>query len=343
MSKMSNKMRMRMSKSITLEEIETSDQLMFLPIKYPRIYTCYEELESRFWRINEIPPFNKDDYSKLKKEEYNLLKHTLCIFSVTDYLVNTNLISMSGTIKDPTVLTMLTTQQAQENTHNLCYSKLIEQFLQTPNCENDTILQDFLHTPILQKIQQWIVDRSNSADTLAKKIILNTILESVFFSSLFAIIYYFETYLIDATTNQPIPLNALYKSNEFISKDETMHIRNASVLYKDCIKYRMDSDEVSQWFKEGLLLTGELYSIMCPTPLFEINSTSLQEYAYHAANLTLELFEYSPIIFPLTNKLPTNPFPFMNKLVLPRINDFFDDRYISEYKHDKSTISWDEF
>jgi ribonucleotide reductase beta subunit family protein with ferritin-like domain len=161
--------------------------------------------------------------------------------------------------------------------------------------------------------------------TLALQVLINTIMEGVFFSGSFCAIYW-----IFSTTGK---LPGLSKANEFISRDEGMHTDFGIHLYKS-FKHQLSQSMVHSIINEAVDIESDFINDALPGGLLGMNATLMTQYIKFVADQLLSDLGYE-IYFH-----EDNPFPFMNKQSTSvRIGDFFTDGSITEYGHHSSGIS----
>ena len=106
-------------------------------------------------------------------------------------------------------------QNFMENVHSTTYSLLIETYVQDP-VEKDNLFRAAQFYPSIQKksdwAKKWINDNRSNFST---RLIAFAIIEGIFFSSSFAAIFWIE---------QKNILPGLCLSNEYISRDESLHV-----------------------------------------------------------------------------------------------------------------------
>jgi ribonucleoside-diphosphate reductase beta chain len=156
--------------------------------------------------------------------------------------------------------------------------------------------------------------------SLAKQILINTIMEGIFFSGSFCAIFWIYS------TMRKLP--GLAKANEFISRDEGMHTEFGIHLYRNKIKNRLPQKEVFEIVAEAVEVEAEFIRSALPKGLLGMNAELMTQYIQFVADQLLVQLGYQ------TYFKSTNPFPFMNKQSTSvRIPDFFMDQAVSEYGH----------
>jgi ribonucleoside-diphosphate reductase subunit M2 len=154
--------------------------------------------------------------------------------------------------------------------------------------------------------------------SLAKLVLINTIMEGVFFSASFAIIFWINH-------QYPGKLPGLVKANEFISRDEALHALFGVNLYKR-MKNKPSQKEVYQIFDEAVEIEFKCIEEALPNRLINMNGDLLKQYIKFVADGLLLLLGYSKLYN------VENPFDFMMKQSCSyRSSDFFSVLDVSEY------------
>jgi len=112
------------------------------------------------------------------------------------------------------------------------YSILIDTY-SSNKVEKDKLLNAIQHFPCIKKKAEWAKRWINDKDTsFASRLVAFAIVEGIFFSSSFASIYWIKKRGM---------LHGLTLSNEFISRDEALHVEFAVLLYHKLIN-KLDKD-----------------------------------------------------------------------------------------------------
>jgi ribonucleotide reductase beta subunit family protein with ferritin-like domain len=169
------------------------------------------------------------------------------------------------------------------------------------------------------EIDSLFIDLHEPRQSLARQVLINTIMEGVFFSGSFCAIYWIY--------NNGGKLPGLSKANEFISRDEGMHTDFGVHIYWTCIN-RLEQIEVHEIMKEAVDVEAEFICDALPVGLLGMNAELMTTYVQFVADQLLIRLGYDKVFN------SENPFPFMDKQSTSvRIGDFFTDGNISEYGH----------
>jgi ribonucleoside-diphosphate reductase beta chain len=155
---------------------------------------------------------------------------------------------------------------------------------------------------------------------LARIIFVEAILEGVFFSGSFCVIFWIYHYYSK--------LPGLTKANEFISRDEGMHTVYDIYLYNNHIVNKLSEDEAHSIVSEAVSIESDFIKEALPSGLVGMNSNLMTQYIQFVADQLLVQMHYAKLY------KVKNPFDFMEKQSIGvRMSDFFVDGNVSEYGH----------
>lgn len=171
------------------------------------------------------------------------------------------------------------------------------------------------------KEMQNVINKINKPKPLlARQILINIIMEGLFFQGSFCIIFWYGHYFGN--------LPGLTKANEFISRDEGLHTRFGIYLYKYKILNKLSQKLVWEIFDEAVNLEIEFMAEALPSDLLGMNLILISQYIKFVADRLLIELGYEK------KYNVENPFGFMNKQSISvRVSDFFIDNNVSEYAH----------
>jgi ribonucleoside-diphosphate reductase subunit M2 len=201
-----------------------------------------------------------------------------------------------------------------ENVHSTTYSLLIETYVQDP-VEKDQLFNATQNFPSIKMksdwAKKWINDNRSSFST---RLIAFAIIEGLFFSSSFAAIFWIKQRNI---------LPGLCLSNEYISRDEGLHVEHAVLLYSK-LKKRVPKKKFIEIMKEAVSLEIDFIVNAVPCRLIGMNSDLMTEYIKFVADRLCLQLGYDKIFN------ANNPFPFMELISIEKKTNFFEHR-VSEY------------
>lgn len=297
-------------------EIPQNRQLI-LPIWDNEIYEFYKKAQSLFWTDEELHvdlSKDKEAFKKLDKNIQVLVKHIIAFFAIGDIIVNETIQNrFLNRIQSRELKLWYNMQMVIEDVHSIVYAQIVEEYI--PLEERDVMFHVLENFPTIKKKIEWYNKWMN--DTLAQQIFVNIIMEGLFFSGAFCVIFWIG--------HQFKTLPGLTKANEPISRDEGLHTELALFIYNKRIQNKLSEDKAYQIMKEALDIEEETMNVALPHPLPGMNINLMRQYLQYVADFLLSRMEYKKIFN------VKNPFKFMEKQsVSVRITDFFHDT-VSEY------------
>ncbi len=153
---------------------------------------------------------------------------------------------------------------------------------------------------------------------LAKVVLVNTIMEGIFFQSSFCAIFWINHMYKGA-------LPGLIKANEYISRDEGLHTIFGVMMYQR-MKNRLEEAEVHTIMREAVDVEVGFARSALPSGLLGMNADLMIQYVQFMSDQLLVDLGYKRIYN------VTNPFDWMTKQSMGvRITDFFVDSAVTEY------------
>jgi ribonucleotide reductase beta subunit family protein with ferritin-like domain len=196
------------------------------------------------------------------------------------------------------------------------YSILLDTYIK--NSEEKAHLLNAINTIpcIAQKAEwamKWITDKSSS---FAMRLVAFACIEGIFFSGAFCAIFWLKERGL---------LPGLCLSNEFISRDESLHTEFACHLYTFLGDTRLDKDIFETIVKEAVEIEDEFINHSIPCNLLGMNQMLMSQYIKFVADRLCVQMGYEKIY----NE--RNPFQFMDRINLSSKTNFFEHTRLSEY------------
>ena len=331
------------------EEIlkENPNRFTTFPIEWDDIWDMYKKQIQCFWVPEEID-FSKDlvDWNeKLKENERHFIKWVLAFFAASDGIVLENLVmNFCNEVSITEAKYFYGFQGAMEQIHSEAYSLMIDTLIQDKD-EKDKLLHAIETIPVVTQKAEWAFkwighDEVNLTDsekqlllsldnipkelkdkigykkpTFPERLIAFAAVEGIFFSSSFCSIFWLK--------NKGL-MPSLSMSNEFISRDEGMHMDFAVLLYSK-LQNKLSDKKVQTIIREAVTIEQEFVKDALPWNLAGMNSTLMCQYVEFCADRLLKQLGVAPIYN------SENPFPFMEMLSLEGKTNFFEAR-VSSYQ-----------
>jgi ribonucleotide reductase beta subunit family protein with ferritin-like domain len=194
------------------------------------------------------------------------------------------------------------------------YSLLIDTYIKD-GLEKNRLLNAMNTVPCIKKkaewAMKWIVDKEAR---YAKRLIAFAAVEGIFFSGAFCSIFWLKERGL---------MPGLCSSNEFISRDESLHTEFAILLYT-MLKHKLHESTVHDIIREAVSIEDEFINDSIPCALLGMNSNLMSQYIKFVADRLVVQLGYNRIYN------VTNPFHFMERIALGSKTNFFEHR-VAEY------------
>lgn len=295
---------------------ESSRRFTLFPIQYPTLWNLYEKQMALFWTAKEID-FSKDleDFETLTENEQHYLKRVLAFFAASDGIVNFNI--SSRFLQEITVMEASVCygfQMAMENVHSEVYSIMLDNLVKN-TAEREMLFNSIQTVESVKSISDWAFKWINSDKSFAHRVIAFCVVEGVFFSGAFASIFWMKRY----KSSGKLFLQGLVKSNEFIARDEGMHVQFGCELYR-LLNNKLSTQEVYRIIEEGVYVAKMFMTDALPVKLLGMNSESMGEYIEYVSDRLLVDLGYPKRY----NR--ANPFSFMETIGMVGKTNFFESR-----------------
>jgi ribonucleotide reductase beta subunit family protein with ferritin-like domain len=286
------------------------------PVFMP-IWKIYKKQQETNWTAEEIKYTNADvvQFESLKPEEQHFLKMVLAFFASSDGIVNYNLRErFLVEFTPPEIQAAYAYQLMMENVHSEVYSDLITEIIKDPQ-ERDRLLDSIKEIPEIKRMADWAIKWIHSKESISTRLIAFAIVEGVFFSGMFASIFWLKKQRAAGT----LFLEAIVKSNRFIARDEGLHVTFACTLYGYIVN-RVSQNVVHDMFREANEISIDFMNNAIKCDMIGMNQTLMSQYINYVSDRLLYMLGYEKIYN------VTNPFDFMDTISLLSKDNFFENR-----------------
>jgi ribonucleoside-diphosphate reductase subunit M2 len=286
------------------------------PIQYPEVWKMYKRAVAAFWTPEEID-FSKDlrDWDKLSENEHHFILMILAFFAGSDGIVLENLTERFIKEMDvPEIRAFYAFQIASETIHSETYSLLIDTYIK--DGDKKALLFDAINNfdCVRKKAEwalRWIADTNS---TLGERLIAFAAVEGIFFSGSFCSIFWLKKRGL---------MPGLSLSNEFISRDESLHTEFAILMYSSFAE-QVSEDRIRSIICEAVAIEKEFITDSLPCNLIGMNASLMVEYIEFVADRLLLQLSCKKVY---NSK---NPFSWMESCSMIGKTNFFEKR-VSEY------------
>jgi len=295
---------------------DAEERLVLFPIKHADVWQRCKQQQSIIWLAEEID-LGKDmkDWEKLNENEQTFIKNILGFFAASDGIVMENLATrFSREVMWPEARYFYANQTYMEAVHSETYSLLIDYYV-TDKEEKNKLLHAAQTIPCIQKKAEWALNWIDSKDAdFATRLIAFAAVEGIFFSGAFCAIFWMK---------ERVLLPGLTTSNEFIARDEGLHMEFACLLYSKIVN-RLPKQKVHTLIREAVKIEKKFITKSLPCELIGMNAKLMAQYIEFVADRLCLMLGYPKIW------CSSNPFPFMERISLENKDNFFEKR-VSTY------------
>jgi len=293
------------------------NKFCIFPIEDREVWNLYKKQIGAFWTPEELD-FSQDykHFSDLSDNVQHIIKMILIFFSNTDGLINYNISKNFMEMSKEITYTYIF-QMFMEQIHNETYSLMIETLIKD-NVEKDKIFNSLYNYDIIKKMNEWGLKYSNGDYTLSHKVLAFLCFEGIMFSGAFSVIFWLKRF---CSNNICGFMNGLIKSNEFISRDEGMHMEFGILIFNRLNnRDRLTNEEISKVILESVELTKMFNTEVLLSREIGLNLESLNKYSEYIADrifVSLGLKKYFKA---------ENPFEFMSTIGMVQKTNFHESR-----------------
>lgn len=190
-------------------------------------------------------------------------------------------------------------QAAMENIHMNQYQNLIDLYIPDRK-EVEKILQE----TCIQRKSDWILRYSDPSNaTIVERLIAFLMIEGVFFSSSFAVIFWMRAHR---------HLDTLAAANDLIFRDENLHWDFIAEMYIEVVpaEQRLTQSQVSVMVDDVVDIEMGFFNSAMPAPMENMSSLMMEEHIKHRANMIIAKLGYAPV-YPTVIE---EPFAFMRNM-----------------------------
>jgi len=297
---------------------ENPNRFTLFPIMKPKLYQQYKNHLSVFWVVEEVSlERDRKDWVKLSEPERTFIKHVLAFFAGSDGIVQENLASrFMSEVQYPEARNFYSVQMMIEAVHSEMYSLLIDTYIED-KAEKLNLFHATQTIPCVKGkaewAQKWIMSKD---DDFATRLVAFAVVEGIFFSASFCAIYWLKERGV---------MPGLTTSNEFIARDEGLHVQFAVSLYEE-LERKLTKAQVHKIIREAVEIEKQFITESIPCSMIGMNSTLMIQYIKFTADRLCSQLGYGKIYS------VANPFDFMERISLEGKDNFFEKRVTSYAK-----------
>jgi len=294
-----------------------SRRYVLFPIQYPEIYRLAKVQTAGFWTIEEGDlSKDLDDLKKLSTGEKHFLFHVLAFFASADGIVMANIESnFADEVQISEARYYYSAQNFIESIHSEAYSLMIDTYVSDP-VQKRSLFNAIENLPGVKKKAEWALKyMDRNTRSFAQRLIAFGCVEGIHFSGSFCAVFWFKKRGL-------LPGLGFY--NEFIARDEGLHVKACVTLYS-YLKHKLAAWEIHEIVKDAVDVECEFITQSLPVNLIGMNSDLMIEYIKFVADVYLDQLSV-PRLYNTRN-----PFEFMENISLQGKTNFFE-RKVTEYQ-----------
>lgn len=284
-------------------------------ILHPDIYEFAYEIQSVHWFAHEVQ-YDEDrrqwDSGDIDEPTKRIVEYILGFFSCADQIVLSNIgdnfmQQIAGECIDAQHVYVAIAEQ--ERIHSLAYKAQPEALYSTR--EDQVRVLDAVRTmPIIGDMANWIRTYMDASLPIGERMVAFVVVEGIWFTGSFCLLQWLKQRNI---------LPGITKANEFISRDEGIHVRFAAYLIREYLVQKPAFSVVEGIIRDGLKIADRFVNEAIPSRLAGMNADLMTQYLQFQTDCVMVEMGYRKIFE------TENPFNFMVNLCLKRKKNFFEE------------------
>ncbi|WP_431308962.1 ribonucleotide-diphosphate reductase subunit beta [Halalkalibacter lacteus] len=276
---------------------ESSNVLNWDDVRFSWAYPLYKNMLANFWTPFEINmTHDAKQFPNLTNDEQEAFKKIIGLLAFLDSIQTDYTLRVADYLTDSSMAALMSVLSFQEVVHNQSYSYVLSSVV--PKATQDEIYEYWKHDPVLRERNEFIVEgyeefvNNPTAETLAKSIVYDVILEGLNFYSGFAFFYNLARHQKMVSTSTMI---------NYINRDEQLHVYYFTNLFKELLKEKpeLDSTEmqtfVEEAFKKATDLEIRWFRYIIGDKLDGIDPEEMESYLKFMANKRIKQLGYNAV------------------------------------------------
>ncbi|MGM0846860.1 MAG: ribonucleotide-diphosphate reductase subunit beta [Bacillota bacterium] len=244
------------NKSTKIIEGNSSNILNWNDTRFPWAYPTYKNQRNKFWIPDSISMVqDTKDWPKLSPDEQDAFLKVIGLLAFLDSVQTDFSSKVAEYITDSSVSTNLVLLSYMEAVHNESYSYVLSSLV--PLAKQNEVFEYWKHNEVLRERNDFIAKgyeeftANPTPQTFYKAVVLDVILEGLFFYSGFAFFYNIGRSGRMLGTTQML---------NYINRDEQIHVGLFANIFKALVSDfpELDTEENRQWAVETIRKAAEL-------------------------------------------------------------------------------------
>lgn len=307
----------------------TKKRYSIYPLQNPDLFDMYKKHRANNWTESEID-FRGDDYESLTINQKRMVKKLIFFFANSDAIVADNIFDnlMQGDVPLEAQL-FFGYQLYNEHIHMVTYADLIEAYISNID-EKQKAYDAIYQSDFVAKKLQWAEKYANESSSLGESLVAAIAVESIYFSSTFATIFWLK--------ELNLPLNGLFKANLSILTDEIDHYTFTTHMFKNHLKEDIESSKVINTMLDAVDVEKQFIDDCIGEGVEGINGEEIKKYVEFVCDTVLVAMGYEKHFGTQHN------LRFMDSIGIQKTVNFFETRSSNYIKVEGNVdINLDDF
>jgi ribonucleotide reductase beta subunit family protein with ferritin-like domain len=291
--------------------------------KYKDLWDLYKKHSRGVWAPEDII-YTSDlkQWNEMSEDQRYFIEMILAFFAGSDGIVMENLVeNFAAEVKISEARAFYATQSYIEIIHGETYALLLDTLV-TDQTRKTKLFNAIDQIDVVKAKADWAKKYMNPGITFRERIVAFAVVEGVFFSGAFCAIFWLR--------DQGLMAESLGKSNEWIARDEGLHVEFAVALFHK-LQTKPSVAKINQIVKDAVEIEEQFITKSIPCEkLLGMSSELMTEYIKYVADRLLQQLGYPKVYH------SECPFTFMQRISMPRVTNFFESR-VSEYSKPESS------
>lgn len=289
-------------------------------VKHTHLWNLYKKQQSIIWNREELKLFHdKNDFKLLDKDSQHFIKDIISFFAIFDSIVNSNIaLNLKNKITLKEYELCLAIQTYMENVHGETYSATQDIITENENEKleiNNAWKKNKHLNALVQLARKW----EDSKLPLGEHIVAFAFVEGVLFSGAFASIEWLRSKGRQIHNEKGKQfMQGLCLSNEFIARDEGLHVEVAVAAYS-LLTNKLKEQKVKEIALDFTEAAKKFMSNALNVDLIGLKKSLLCSHIEHCANRLIEMLGYDFVLYP-----KAKPLEFMSTFGIAVKTNFFE-------------------
>lgn len=294
--------------------------------EFQQFYEMLEKQNSTHWVPKEVNMTDDLEQSKtLDPKVLHFLWNILAYFLTADAQVNENLAeNFVPSTKCAVLKALYDTQKAMENIHQIVYSQLFHTIVGSP-IERQSLLDAALTSDFIRLKRNWTNKWIRADLPFAVKVVAFACVESLFFQGQFASVKGICN--MNGSGKERI-LRGLDDANEFISRDEGLHVDTAVMVHSTLVK-KLPEKLIAMIVRECVEIEKRALESALPESILGFNRGNLGGFIECVADKL-----YGDLVGGGVLYGSPNPFPFYSLVASGQVKTNFFESAANTYKRE---------